>query len=379
MKTPIFAVLGAGAGGLAMAADLTLAGFDVGLYELPEFEGRVEAIKHRQGIDATGAVRGHAALARVSCEAAEIIPQAQVVMTAIPAYCHELFIKRCLPYLKDGQVLVFNTGYYAALRFRETLKKAGRAGVLLAETMILPYTSRVTGPAQVHVDGKKRELTVAALPASRTDELLAMLTGAYPGFKAAGSVLETSLNNLNLMGHVPITLLNRARVERSTRFVISVRDAVSPSVARLMEAVSLERVALGKALGVEVMSILQILEMWGYAARCGTVYEAFQSSAQFSTFEYQYVGGSNQYLTEDLSFGLVPTASLAGQVGVQMPITRGLVDIFGTIDRTNYWKEGVKVEELGLSGSSASDIVRLVKQGWEMPMNPDRLAPAASP
>jgi opine dehydrogenase len=360
MKKLSIAVLGGGAGGLAMAADMTLAGFDVGLYELPEFAGNVQAIRQRGGIDVTGAVNGHARLARASCDPAEIIPQAEVIMVAVPAFGHEAFVRQCLPHLQDGQIMVFNTGYYASLRFRELLRSAGKSNVLLAETMILPYTGRVIGPAQVHVDGKKKHLALAALPATRTAEVLDRLIPAYPGLKAAGSVLETSLNNLNLMGHVPITLLNRALVERTSPFVISVRDAVSPSVGFLMESADQERLALGKALGVQVMSILEMLDLWGYSSGCKSVYEAFQTSVQFSTFGYEYINGSNQYLAEDLSFGLVPTASLADVVGVRMPTIRAMVDIFGAIDRKDYWRVGITAEKLGIQGRSLSEIMRLV-------------------
>lgn len=363
MKEITFAVLGGGAGGLAMAADLTLAGFDTCLYELPEFAGTVEAIKERGGIDATGALNGHAPLACASCDPAEVVPRADVIMMAVPAFGHDAFVKRCLPYLRDGQVLVFNTGYYASLRFRELLKREGKSSVLLAETTILPYTARVIGPAQVHVDGKKQQFALAALPATRTDEVVERLRLAYPGLRAAESVLETSLNNLNLMGHAPITLLNRALVERASPFVISVRDSVSRSVGLLMEAADRERVALGKALGVRVMPILEMLELWGYATGCKTVHEAFQTSAQFSTFGYEYVDGSNQYLVEDLSYGLVPTASLADLVGVRMPTIRAMVDIFGAIDGKDYWQVGITAKQLGLQGRSLPEIVELVLQG----------------
>ena len=47
-------ILGCGAGGMAMAADLTLAGHRVQLVELPEFASNVEEIHARGGIDLCG-------------------------------------------------------------------------------------------------------------------------------------------------------------------------------------------------------------------------------------------------------------------------------------------------------------------------------------
>ncbi len=362
-ENPRFAVLGAGAGGLAMCVDLALAGFDVGLYELPQFEEKIQAIGERGGIEASGAVSGFASPVKASTEIGEIVDGADVVMVTVPAFGHETFVEACLPHLSDGQILVFNTGYYAGLRFRDTLKRAGKGGVILAETMILPYTARVVGPARVHVDGKKAKLSIAALPATKTDRVLQIMKDAFPEFIPATNVLETSINNLNLVSHVPVTLLNKAQVERTSPFVLTVGEGVTPSVAKLKEAVDEERADIGGALGIQVLSIIDMLNLWGYRTTGESVYEVFQGSPQFSTFQYEYVDGSHQYLKEDLSYGLVPTASLAKLLGVPTPITRAMIDIFAVIDGIDYWRDGITAEKLGLGGMSSGEIVDLVTNG----------------
>ncbi len=360
---PRFAVLGAGAGGHAMCVDLALAGFDVGLYELPQFQEKIQAIREHGGIKASGVVNGFASPVKASTELGEIVDGADVVMVTVPAFGHGTFVEACLPYLSDGQILVFNTGYYAALRFRDTLKRAGKGGVILAETMILPYTARLVGPARVYVDGKKAKLSIAALPATKTDHVLQILKDAFPEFIPATNVLETSINNLNLVSHVPVTLLNKAQVERTSPFILSVGEGVTPSVAKLKEAVDEERAAIGGALGIEVLSIIDMLNLWGYRTSGETVHEAFQGSPQFSTFQYEYVDGSHQYLKEDLSYGLVPTASLAKLLGVPTPITKAMIDIFAVMDDIDYWRDGITAEKLGLGGMSSGEIVDLVTNG----------------
>jgi opine dehydrogenase len=358
-----FAVLGSGVGGHAMAADLAMAGFEVGLYDLPEFGQRIEAIRERGGIEATGAITGFASLAHASTDAAEIVPAADVIMMAVPAFGHQAFVDRITPHLRNGQVLMFNTGYYAALRFRQTLRQAGKDGVVIAENMILPYTGTMAGPAKVYVAGKKRRMSIAALPATLTQRVLEMCAEAFPEFVPAANVIETTLNNLNLMSHVPVTLLNKARVEQASRVVLTVRDSTTPSVTKLMEAVDSERTALGTALGANMLSIIEMLKMWGYRTTGETVYDVYHGSTQFATFQYEYVNGSHQYLKEDLSYGLVPTVTLANQVGVPMPITKAMVDLFNVIDGQDYWREGITAAKLGLGGLSVEGIVDLVTRG----------------
>lgn len=50
MKVSKVAILGAGNGGMTAAADLKDRGFDVALYELPQFAKNLEVIKEKGGI-----------------------------------------------------------------------------------------------------------------------------------------------------------------------------------------------------------------------------------------------------------------------------------------------------------------------------------------
>ena len=44
------AVIGAGNGGFAMAADLTLSGYEVSLFELPRYETNVVDVREKGGV-----------------------------------------------------------------------------------------------------------------------------------------------------------------------------------------------------------------------------------------------------------------------------------------------------------------------------------------
>lgn len=50
------AILGAGNGGLCAAADLTLRGFQVHLYEIPEFVENITPVEEADGISLRGVV-----------------------------------------------------------------------------------------------------------------------------------------------------------------------------------------------------------------------------------------------------------------------------------------------------------------------------------
>ncbi len=74
-------------------------------------------------------------------------------------------------------------------------------------------------------------------------------------------------------------------------------------------------------------------------------------------------GPGIRYVHEDVPFAFVPLAAMAEQLGVPMPVTRGLIDMCGTAFSRDYWTEGPSASELGIAGMDAAGIARLVEQG----------------
>jgi len=357
------AVLGAGCGGHAMAADLSLAGFKVNLVELPRFEEKIIAIRKRGGIEISGSARiGTVMPNMVTTDVKEAVTDVDVVMFTVPVYGHKTFLDACLPYLRNGQILVFNTAYYAGLRFGKEIKKLDKKGVLVAETPSLIYLCRHVAPAHVFVDGLKRFLQVAAFPAEDTGAVVDVLREAYPQLTPAGNVLETSLSNQNAIFHIPVYLANSASVEREkAEYSITVADAVTPSVARIMDSMDTERRALGEALGIRVLSIGESIRKY-YGTEGRSTYELIQNCKPYSTYVYRFQNGKNPYLTEDWAYGLIPMASLARDLRIQSPTIESLITMGSVIDGTDYWREGLTTDKLCLGGLNPSEMIRFVTE-----------------
>ncbi len=67
------------------------------------------------------------------------------------------------------------------------------------------------GPAMARIFRIKESVPIAALPASRTVEVLDRLQSAFPQFIDGVSVLHTGLNNMGAIFHPALTLLNAGR------------------------------------------------------------------------------------------------------------------------------------------------------------------------
>jgi len=119
------AVLGGGNGAHAMAADLTLKGFEVTICEAPEFENAFRATLEQQGIQLIDAW-GEEKFVRISGATTDFggaVEGANYIMLAIPAMGHERFFNGIMPYLEDGQTIVSWPGNYSALRFATMLRE----------------------------------------------------------------------------------------------------------------------------------------------------------------------------------------------------------------------------------------------------------------
>ena len=70
-----------------------------------------------------------------------------------------------------------------------------------------------------------------------------------------------------------------------------------------------------------------------------------------------------RWIQWDMPLAVVPMMLLADLAGVSMPLHRGLVDIFGALLETDFWKTGLTLERLGLGGLSVSEVLRYVTEG----------------
>ena len=102
------AVLGAGPGGLAIAAELSLAGHEVTLADLPEFSDRLSAVRDRGGVRvASGWYGDRVVPVRAAESVAGAVEGAELVVLSVRAPGHRPFAEAVAPVLGPGAALVF--------------------------------------------------------------------------------------------------------------------------------------------------------------------------------------------------------------------------------------------------------------------------------
>jgi len=370
------AILGAGNGGYAMAADLSMVGYEINLYEYPDYAANLKPIIERGGIEIisctpageelilpAGGKTGFVNIkGKITSDAQEAIKDTEIIMLVVPAFGREAFIREFAPYLEDGQIIVIWPGYFGALQCAKLLKDLGvNKNISITETESLIYNCTKLGGAKIYNKGNKENLFLSILSSTGKEEVFQKLKKIYPQLKLAENVLQTTLANGNPSLHPQSVLLNLYRVERKfypfdeklNKPVEKAYD-VTPGMARVMEAVDLEKVAIGEKRGIKVPSIKTQIEAF-YGAKGSNLYETL-----LNCYAYQVQGApttlEDRYVTEDVPYGLVSYALLGEQIGVPVNNLKAMSYIGCAVTGKDFWNEGMNMEKAGLAGMTVEEI-----------------------
>lgn len=334
-----YAVIGGGNTGQAIASYLALNKEKVKLYT--RNAERAERIS-RNGLEIKGVYSGYINL-EVHTSMEEVIQDAEIIIISTTADGHKPIIRELKPLLKNNQTIVFIPGYWAAVECKQILgKDIENKNITIAETSAQPFISDADVEGEVCVRRIKNNVLVSTLATSRGQlSLSSEFLARFPHLVPSKNVFETSLNNSNVVIHVPISLFNASRIDDSQEFLFY-PDGISPLIVRYIEKIDDERREIADLFHVETKNILTILNDF-YGTSYSTLYEAlpglFPEGAGPTTFKHRY-------FTEDIPFGLVAISEVAKKAGIEIPYTDSLIDITSLLSTVDYRKEGVNLEDI---------------------------------
>lgn len=360
MENTKYCIIGAGNGGLAMAGYLAIMGFQVSLYN--RTLEKLLKLQENPEIHITGEVNGIGRLSKVTNNIGEAIMGADIIMVTIPAMGHYELSIEMAPYLRDGQIIVLNPGRTGgALEVYETLLKTRkRNNIIVAEAQTFIYAARAMSENSAHIFKSKREVTLAAIPATKTNHVINLLNEAYPQFVSAKDVLETSINNYGAIFHPAPTLLNSGLIERGVAFEYYT-EGITQSIGKCLEKMDQERMELGRMLKVSTVSAKQWL-FETYGAYGDSIYEAVQNNPAYKGLQAPK-DMATRYIYEDVPYSLVPMESMATLLGLKTPAISSIIDLAEIITGRDFRSEGRTADRLGLTGLSIHEMHMLARDG----------------
>ena len=362
------AVLGAGNGGCAAAADLTLRGFEVRLFS--RTDKTLLPIMKRGGITLVeGDGEKFAGLFFVSPLIIPVVTGADLIIVAAPAVAHEYLAKSIAPYLSDGQIILLNPGHTGgSLHFAQLLRSFGcKVDFRLCETVTLTYICRMPEPARVEVYRRTTNLRCAAFPGKHTEDLVRAVSAVFPHIVAAANVMETGFSNINAIMHPAGMLGNTGWIEKTGGDFYYYREGITPTIAAWIEEVDEERLEIGNRLGLNPLRFIDIFYQAGLtsvdARASGSVYRAINESEPNRTIKSPATL-DHRYVKEDVGYGLVPMAEIGGLMEVKTPVMDALITLASVALGIDFRSEGLTLEKMGLARIRPEEFPAILENGY---------------
>ncbi len=342
-----------------MAGHLATMGREVTLWNRsPE---HIDALVDRGAVDLEGVVEWRGAPVRATSAIGDALERADIVMVVLPAYAHREVAALIAPHTRPGQLVVLNPGRTGgALEVNQIFEHAGvHAHVTVAECQSLVYVARRVGSTTARIFEIKNSVPLAAMPASQTSAVLRALGPWFPQFVPAANVLETSFGSMGMVFHPTVAMLNTGWIESGGDFGFYT-DGLSPSVARVLEALDLERRNVAAAIGAITPSAREWLSL-SYGSRGGSL-----EAATRATPGYRHLTApstmTHRYLLEDVPMGLVPTSETGWQYGVVTPTIDAVIHLASAMLGCDFRAQGRTPARMGFAGLSV-DALRCMVDG----------------
>jgi opine dehydrogenase len=376
MEKDLVAVLGGGNGGHAVAANLSLAGFKVNFFELPQFGDSFERVLRTKEIQIQGvSVDGVAKLNLATTDIQQAIKNAEVIFVITPAFGHKTMAEVCSPFVQDGQIIVLMPGSGGSLEFINIFKQRRvKREVTFAESCTLPYGARLKGPGHVSVLINVVILPTGVFPSRKTEEVIPRLKQFYPMISAAKDVLEAAINNPNPIVHPVATLLSATRIEHSRGEFYLYAEGMTPSVARTYESLNQERLSICKAMSYKLYhwdnlefknyNLGETEEECRYRILNTSMDAAFGKDGIYAGIKMKGPEHlKDRYVTEDVPYGMVLLSTLGDLLRVPTPTHDAVIQLASVINRTDYWKTGRGMKQLGLSKLDKKGLKKFLLEG----------------
>ncbi|RYX93999.1 MAG: NAD/NADP octopine/nopaline dehydrogenase [Comamonadaceae bacterium] len=348
------AILGSGGIGLGTAALLCREGHDPVVWS-PSGKS-TKAMAEGAPLLATGAVAGEFR-PRVAASCEEAMAGAPCVIIAAPAFAHRAIMAEAAAHATAAQTLIVSSQYsLSALYLKTELARRGISSPVVAwgTTVVL---GRAAGPAEVTVLSLRKRGDIASLPVAGAQDDLALCQSLFGDrFEPRKNAIAIQLSNVNPQVHLANALGNLTRIEKGEAWELY--SGITPGLARMIEALDLERLAVARAFDVQVRTIGEHMSLSfdvpslpldevgkRVAARGGTPGPASLDA---------------RWMKEDWAYGIVPNIALADIAGVPVPLHRAGLQLFATILGRDLAADNDLLPAMNLGDHTVKSLTQLV-------------------
>ena len=342
-------ILGAGNGGCAVAADLTLKGHEVTLVKTSHAMHDDNYLFLQNGGEMTLDEFGEQKSAKIHKVSRDLsdISQAEIVIIYIQTKYHEDLIKRIAPFLSDGQILLINPGYLSTAYVLKYCDK----NIIVAEAESSFIDGRIMKPGLFRVGFRNVRNPVGIYPSARKEEAIRKLNKLDERIVYLDSVVEAALHNPNLIVHTVGSVMSIPRIEKSHGDFCVYHEAYTrdnPATWNVVEALDKEKQSILGKLGFERLAYVDACKYRNSLDDTEDAKEVFLNYAEMETRAKGPTKVDSRYISEDVPQGLVLLETLGEALDVKTPIATALIEIASAALGRDLRKEGRTYKRLGI-------------------------------
>ena len=142
------------------------------------------------------------------------------------------------------------------------------------------------------------------------------------------------------------------------------RECCTKSLDNILDALNQERQSLNVIDGMYVPSLVEIVKGWyGHQGAEGDTMTAVQHSLPHFAYSKMPTTMDYRYVTEDVPYGLIPTAAFLEQMGLKHTTHTALIDVLCAVCGKDFYEEAHSMEELGIAGMSQDGVMEYLRSG----------------
>lgn len=348
-------VMGAGPAGIGNAAALARRGYHVALFNIPQFRSTLLPIIENGGVEIEGSLgEGFVHIPIVTTDIHKAMQDAQLILISVPGYAQTTMVETCLPYLKSGNIILLMPGSAGSLEVAPILRQAGinLNDILLGETVSQPQSARFVGKAKLRIK-LPATLRTAAFPGRNTSKMIDAI-GDTLKLNPKPNVLDPGLNNPNFLIHPGPVVVNYAAIERDNGSLSLMNEGMTVGALRLLDAVDAEKMAIQKALGLDVVTIDELYREKGSGPH---IYR--EKGEPFGLHDRIW----DRYIEEDIPYGTVLYCSLGDLLGIPTPVCDAIVSVMSAVRQRNYWVTGRTLKKMEIEGMTREELLDYLMTG----------------
>ncbi len=346
------AVLGAGNGGCAVAADMSLKGHNVTLIKTSNsmHNKNFEYLKKNNGkISLIEDNITKTTFIKTITTDLSLLSGSEVIIVYIQSSYHEQLIQKIIPYLRPEQILLFNPGYLSTAL---ALKHNVRQDLIIAEAESSFIDCRIINPGTVKVSFRNKNNPIGIFPRNKKQKAIETLDKIGYPFSYLSSVVEAGLHNPNLIVHTVGAIMSIPRIEKTNGNYVMYHEVFTPSVWNILEKLDEEKINILKKLGFEPLAYVDACKARNSPNDARSAKEVFMWYALRPTAVPGPTEVDSRYISEDVPQGLVMLESLGLHLNIKTPVATALIEIANAALGRNLRKEGRTIEALGANNIS---------------------------